>query len=150
MKKIITLLCFIFVLTGCGSNISDEYSVKIKTMNNCDNKVKEYYRNDKQTIYLVCVKDVILKDDNKSISLKNYIKKNDANINNVIDDIIDKLIPKASLLTGEVTVYPDGGTLKYTNDLYTIVKCNTNNKDIYIGQKDLDLNEGFEHGFCGH
>ena len=60
-------------------------------------------------------------------------------------------MPKASLLTGEVTVYPDGGTLKYTNDSYTIVKCNTNdNKDIYIGQKNLDLDEGFKQGFCGH
>ena len=143
MKKVLWVISLVFLLTGCGSKLTNNYTVDIKNSKKCNNEAKEYYKDGDTKVYLVCIDKITLKDGNKKVSLKKYLKDKDNSIEKVTDELIKKVVKESSLL---------GGTIKYSNNGYTIIKCKTsdNNNDVYIGTEDLDINKGFANGFCGH
>ena len=154
MKKTILILGIVLLLSGCGSNIKldSNYEVEVQKTSKCSNEATEYYDNGKQKVYLVCLKKVTLKDDKNKVELKKYLKQDNVNLEDASNELITNLVGETSLLDGTATIYRDGGTMKFTNNGYTIIKCNTEegNKDIYIGTDELDITKGFENGFCGH
>lgn len=152
MKKVLLVISLVFLLTGCGSKLTNNYTVDIKNSKKCNNEAKEYYKDGDTKVYLVCIDKITLKDGNKKVSLKKYLKDKDNSIEKVTDELIKKVVKESSLLDGTAIIYRDGGTIKYSNNGYTIIKCKTsdNNNDVYIGTEDLDINKGFANGFCGH
>lgn len=119
------------------------YSKKIETMesNICD-KEELYYAGDNFNIYTYCIKSIILDDGKEKLELKDIIKDD----NNIIDEIINELIPKNTLKDGGTTIYKDSMTKNFTNNGLTVIKCNTlsGNRDIYIGPNSMQ----FEEHFC--
>lgn len=119
------------------------YSKKIETdeSNICD-KEELYYTGDGYNIYTYCIKSIILDDGKEKLELKDIIKDN----NNIIDGIINELIPKDTLKDGGTTIYKDSMTKNFTNNGLTVIKCNTlsGNRDIYIGPDSME----FEEHFC--
>lgn len=108
--------------------------IKITKTKDCDNKVIEYYKYEEQKVYLVCLDEIKLDD----ATLKDYFSKT----YQTFDDSINNLINSMKL----VDTYKDGGTKLYKNDSIALIKCNTidGNKDIYIG----DINLEYEESFC--
>ena len=108
--------------------------IKITKTKDCDNKVIEYYQYEEQKVYLVCLDEIKLDD----ATLKDYFSKT----YQTFDDSINNLINSMKL----VDTYKDGGTKLYKNDSIALIKCNTidGNKDIYIG----DINLEYEESFC--
>ena len=108
--------------------------IKITKTNDCDNKVIEYYKYEEQKVYLVCLDEIKLDD----ATLKDYFSKT----YQTFDDSINNLTNSMKL----VDTYKDGGTKLYKNDSIALIKCNTidGNKDIYIG----DINLEYEESFC--
>ncbi len=152
MKKIVLVLGIVLLLSGCSVKLDSNYEVDVKKIDKCTNEAIEYYDNGKQKVYLVCLSKVTLKDSKHKVELKKYLKQDNIDLNDVSNELIIKLVGETSLLDESAIFYRDGGTMKFTKNGYTIVKCNTEegNKDIYIGTDELDINKGFENGFCGH
>lgn len=111
----------------------DNQQIKITKTKECDNQVIEYYQYEEQKVYLVCLDDIKLND----VTLKDYFSKAYQTFN----DSINSLINNMEL----IDAYKDGGTKLYKNDTITIIKCNTTlgNKDIYIGDTNLEYQENY-------
>lgn len=107
--------------------------LKITRTKDCDNKVIEYYQYEEQKVYLVCLDEIKLDD----ATLKDYFSKT----YQTFDDSINNLTNSMKL----VDTYKDGGTKLYKNDSIALIKCNTidGNKDIYIGDTNLEYEESF-------
>lgn len=107
--------------------------IKITKTKDCDNKVIEYYQYEEQKVYLVCLDEIKLDD----ATLKDYFSKT----YQTFDDSINNLTNSMKL----VDTYKDGGTKLYKNDSIALIKCNTidGNKDIYIGDTNLEYEESF-------
>lgn len=116
-----------------------DFEISIVEEDNCNLKLKKYYKYNERTIYTSCLKEIYIeRDNNKKMTLKYHLE----NINQSFDRSIKQLISDATI----DTFLKDGGTKVYKKDNYTIIKCNTidGNKDIYIGNKDFK----YEQGFC--
>ena len=111
----------------------DNQQIKITKTKECDNQVIEYYQYGEQKVYLVCLDDIKLND----VTLKDYFSKAYQTFN----DSINSLINNMEL----IDAYKDGGTKLYKNDTIAIIKCNTTlgNKDIYIGDTNLEYQENY-------
>lgn len=77
--------------------------------------------------------------DGTEHSLKEALLENKITMNQIIEkanqDEKDGIV--------KVNMYQDGGSMEYHYDKYTIIKCHTldGNRDVYIGNKDLNINE---------
>lgn len=73
--------------------------------------------------------------DGKEYSLKEALLENKITIEDIIQKA-NKDFPNAGF-------YKDGGSKEYHYDNYTIIKCHTldGNRDVYIGTKDMTLND---------
>lgn len=159
MKKIIILLISVtIILTGCGKKEEKveedkkpkiDYKIDTIEKTNCENEIKEYYTNEEQTIYLVCIDEVTLLEHGKT--LKEYLESGKS-IDDTTNEIASLLTIHASLLDGGTSVYRDTGQTIYTKKGITLIKCNKTDgkKDVYIGTNELNEDWGFENGFCGH
>lgn len=159
MKKIILFTCIIILLTGCSKKESQEppkeekpkidYRIDTIERENCENEVKEYYSKDDQTVYLVCLDEVTLLENN--MTLKETLERG-KKIDEFASDLSSLLTIHASLLDGGTSIYRDTGGTIYTKNGLTLIKCNKTDgrKDIYIGTNELNEDWGFENGFCGH
>ncbi len=73
--------------------------------------------------------------DGKDYSLKEALLENKITM--------DEIIAKANKDFPNAVSYDDGGSMEYHYENYTIIKCHTldGNRDVYIGNKDLKLND---------
>lgn len=126
MKKAFLLMGVIFLLTGCKNNIE----VIGKNNLECHHPELLITKNGKN-IYTYCFENAKVKENNKEIDLKDYIED---------DDAINKIINTLNL----EQILMDGGTKIYKGNI-TLIECNTTegNKDIYIGNKDLEYKQNF-------
>lgn len=152
MKKILLILSLLFLLTGCDIKLSDDYSVDITNSNSCNKKLNKYYTDDKQSIYLGCIDNIYLKDNKHDVELSKYLKQKEANLNDTVNNIIDKVLGDVSLGNGSLISYRDGGTMIYSKNNYTIITCNTKkgNNDIYILTDEFEINNSDLAGYCGY
>ena len=111
----------------------DNQQIKITKTKECDNQVIEYYQYEEQKVYLVCLDEITI----DGATLKDYFSKAYQTFN----DSINSLINNMEL----IDAYKDGGTKLYKNDTIAIIKCNTTlgNKDIYIGDTNLEYQENY-------
>ncbi len=111
----------------------DNHQIKITKTKDCDNQVIEYYQYEEQKVYLVCLDEITI----DGATFKDYFSKTYQTFN----DSINSLINDMEL----VDTYKDGGTKLYKNDSIALIKCNTidGNKDIYIGDTNLEYQESF-------
>lgn len=93
------------------------------------------------TIYYYGIEKAIINLNEEKLDLADSLAEGKI----TIDKIIEDLKKYGELNDGGTEIYKDGGTKKYLTDNYTIIKCNTldGNKDIYIGDKDMEYEEGF-------
>lgn len=78
---------------------------------------------------------VNIRIDSKDYSLKEALLKNKITM--------EEIIEKANKVFPDAISYDDGGSMEYHYDNYTIIKCNRldGNRDVYIGTKDMTLND---------
>lgn len=119
------------------NQIQDYYQnniIELKKNNNVNNTFDKYIIDDITIYKNNNIDEIIFNIDNKKRTLKEYYQE----VNN-IDITINTLI---DLLNYKETI-KDGGTTVYSSSLFdiTVIKCNTieGNKDIYIGDNNLDL-----------
>lgn len=116
-----------------------DFDISIVEEDNCNLKLKEYYKYEDRIVYTSCINEIyLIRDDAKDITLAYHLK----NVNQTFDRSIKQLVSDAV----KASVLKDGGTTIYKKDNYTIIDCNTieGNKDVYIGNKDFK----FEQGYC--
>jgi len=132
---LIIILSALIILISVKKNSKDIFS--IDKINDCNILFSEYLKNEESTIYLNCLNEVKIQNDGEYLSLSKYLEKND----------ITKVLSHLNL---EKTL-KDGGTQIYVDDVIKIIKCHTDdgNKDIYIGDKDMNNVAVFENRGCG-
>ena len=74
-----------------------------------------------------------------SISLRDALLQNKITVNEIIEKANKDL--NENVITGDM--YEDGGSIRYQYSNYTIIKCHTldGNRDVYIGSKDMTIND---------
>ncbi len=82
---------------------------------------------------------VNIRIDGKDYSLKQALFENKI----AVEDIIAKANHDEKKGKIKVEMYEDGGSMEYHYENYTVIKCHTvdGNRDVYIGTKDLKLND---------
>ncbi len=82
---------------------------------------------------------VNIRIDGKDYSLKDALLENKI----TMEEIIAKANQDEKNGTIKSNMYKDGGSMEYHYENYTIIKCHTidGNRDVYIGTKDLKLND---------
>lgn len=129
-KKIILGFILIISLSGCEKEITN---INYKTIDECSNKPELLLNDSEINIYTYCLNDMNVNVGETTLKLDEYISSND----NWFENIISKL-------DNVDTIY-DGGTKIYKGDNITVIKCNTldGNKDVYIGNEDLEFKQNF-------
>lgn len=143
------------------------FKIELIENNSKDIKAIEYYTNkENQKIYLVGLDEIYLIDSNNKITLKDYIEKEQLTIDQSINYITSKIEYVTSIYDGGTSIYRDGGTSstkynesKVSNVGFKLIRCHNMlgnnikddkyNRDVYIGLKDLNDEEGFRNGYCG-
>ncbi len=82
---------------------------------------------------------VNIRIDDKDYSLKEALLENKI----TMEEIISKANQDEKDGKIKADMYKDGGSMEYHYENYTIIKCHTldGNRDVYIGTKDLKLND---------
>lgn len=82
---------------------------------------------------------VNIRIDGKDYSLKEALSQNKI----TMEEIIEKANQDEKNGIIKSDMYKDGGSMQYNYENYTIIKCHTidGNRDVYIGTKDLKLND---------
>lgn len=135
VKKGILLVITLLLLSGCKSNkneslLINDYELSVIESEDCDKNL--YTSVDGKDIYLKCIEEVVLKEDGKEITLKEYLNNND--FSTFVAELENQVEPQ---------VYKDGGTKIYKKDNVTLVVCkkmvDTDNylEDIYFGNSEL-------------
>lgn len=129
-KKIIIGFVLIIGLSGCEEEITD---INYKVVDECSNKPELLLNDHNINIYTYCLNDMEVNVENIKVKLDEYISNNDDWLEKITNEIDD------------VYVLSDGGTKIYKGSNITVIKCNTlyGNKDVYIGNKDLEFKENF-------
>lgn len=130
LKKFILGLIIITSLSGCEEEITD---INYKVVDECSNKPELLLNDHNINIYTYCLDNMEVSVDNTRVKLDEYI------VNNV--DWFEHIISKLD----NVNNLGDGGTKIYKGSNITVIKCNTlnGNKDVYIGNRDLEFKENF-------
>lgn len=117
-----------------------DYQIETKETKECREPSKLYYADEKIKVYTYCLDSITINNSGKKDDLLTYLK-NDPEI---LDKLNSKLAYKglsADNSTQIYTTYPD---TKYTNNGLTYFKCDKLNiDDVYIGPKDMQLQEDF-------
>lgn len=144
MKKILLIATILILLTGCktkktnGPTNKPNLNLEIVNTEECDKEVREYINIDDRQVYTVCISEIFLIDED--ITLSSHIK-NTSNLDNSIEELTSNMSIE--------DIYKDGGTKVYRNSNMTIIVCNAmldsgkTNKDIYIGDRNLELEDNF-------
>ena len=145
MKKVIFIFICLLMLCSCEKkkNIENDSNIeKVKnlvlTYNNleeCTLNPREYYNRDGRRVYTVCIDQIMIKDTIWDFT--GYATNAYDNLDDFINDITSKMTLASS--------FWDGGTRVYKSNDLTVITCNTieNNKDVYIGNKDLEFQDTF-------
>ena len=101
--------------------------------------LEKYLELDNYNIYVYCLDDLMLFQDDDLIDLKHKIQDDEK----YLDELINGLKLAAELNDGGTKIYEDADN--YTDNGLTLIKCNTldGNRDIYIGPKDMEYQESF-------
>lgn len=117
----------------CQVKEQNNYTIETVESKNCDNKAKLYTRLNNVNIYTYCLDSILINDNKNKVELKDYLKEHET--------IIEEIINKLSII--DVDSY--GGSKLYKSNTFTLLKCNNlDNKDIYIGFKEMN----YEDNFC--
>lgn len=118
----------------------EDFEVTVKTSKNTKTKKilnnQDLYKyNSDYDLYYYGLDEVNITVDNKTMPLEVALKSGKMTI--------DGLIIKANKDFPNAVSYDDGGSMEYHYDNYTIIKVHKldGNRDVYIGPKDLILND---------
>lgn len=133
MKKILLLTC-ILLLTGCikKETFKNNNLLEVEFKDKCYNDINQYYHNGREKLFLQCINNINIKEDNVKIDLKDYIENN----YDSLDEFIEQIINKSDLKN----IFGADNNQVYQNNDMQIIKCNTLNKYYYIGNKELYQN----------
>ncbi len=122
-------------MTGCQRNknldsvLNLEKDVKLKTTfkNNCEYDMDIYYQNENNRMYLNCIESIDIIDEQNRISLKEYLDKEEIDINYLLSKIYN------------LNSNNNDGNVIYKDKNIIVISCNSTysaNKDIVIGNVD--------------
>ena len=123
--------CFLIVgFSGCEK---EKTNISYERLDDCNNKPALLLSSKDRNIYTYCLDEMEVDIDDNRVKLDEYISNND----NWVEYLTSKL--------DNVDTLYDGGTKIYKGDNITIIKCNTldGNKDVYIGNEDLEFKQNF-------
>lgn len=115
-------------------------SFKFTELNNNNLKKLDLNNIYDYNIYYYGISEVIISYDNQTFNLEEALKEKVISM----EQIIERSEKSAKENKISSSQYLDGGSTLYKYENLTILKCNTdgtNNKDVYIGNTDMDLND---------
>lgn len=146
--KVIIIIIIVFIIINIVSEITlkennnlIEIIPQIKEEKEITKSVIVDKIDSSYTIYYYGIEKAIINLNNEKLDLADSLVENKI----TLEELLEDLKKSNELNDGGTVIYKDGGTKKYLTDSYTIIKCNTleGNKDIYMGDKDMEYEEDF-------
>lgn len=136
---ILCLLCFVCKFIYTEFKVEDsEKQTKLVITKTDNNSVKFdlYYSDDDVNYYIYNLDKIIVDYGDRKLDLNRALETKQITMDFILKYVKDN---------GRVDGYWDGGTIKYTNDDFTVIKCKTieGNNDYYFGPSDMKYKEGF-------
>jgi len=138
-KNKIIFICILFILLIVTiqiiKSLKDEKEKKYQFIleyninENCEEIENLYMETNDKKIYLICINNILVKQDQEPIYLKTLISNN----NNILNEIYE--------MANKKIIYKDGGSAQYVYDNFVITKCNKEfgRKDILISKSIPDI-----------
>ncbi len=152
-NKIILVIVYIFtLLIGLAGGILIGKFVLKEKEKECplvDPMEREYLTVDNQKVYLINLNELDVNLDNQKMTLKEFIKSNNNDLEKSLNKLEKYLTLRMTLRDGGTKIYDSKNSDLFNRDI-TIIKCNTTdgNKDYYFGTS-YDTTEAFKNGACG-
>ncbi len=157
MKKcILTGLCLL-LLVGCSFEKEKKEEPKKLTSNSnieenaaCTSAPVAYKEEDKRTLYLICLEDIHLTEENVDKNLFTYMSEHDYSIQDLSMGWISDLPLIEEIPEVGVSIYRGKMENYEVDEEITFIACNTQdgNRDVYIGPATLDYRAYIEKGIC--
>ena len=139
LKSIIVLILLSFICIYIYNNYKIENVTKLVINENeeCIGNLELYYTDtDGNNYYLYCLDGIIVDYGDRKLELNKALDRKQITMDFVYEEVKKN---------GRVNSYWDGGSIKYSNDNFSLLKCQTiaGNNDYYFGPSDMEKREGF-------
>lgn len=139
LGSIIVLILLSFVCTYIYDNykVVKETKLVINEKKNCIGNLDLYYTDkDGNNYYLYCLDSIAIDYGDRILDLDKALTINEIGMDFIYDEVKKN---------GETITYKDGGSLKYSNNNFSLLSCQTvdGNNDYYFGPSNMEYREGF-------
>jgi len=142
-RQILKMIIVIIILSFICIYIYDNYKVEnvtklvINEKEECNGNLDLYYT-DKEgnNYYLYCLDEIIVDYGDRTLDLNKALERKQITMDFVYEEVKKD---------GKVNTYWDGGSIKYNNNDFSLLKCQTTlgNNDYYFGPSSMTKKEGF-------
>lgn len=139
LKSIIVLVLLSFICIYIYDNYKKENITKlvINEKEDCIGNLDLYYTDTEgNNYYLYCLDKIIVDYGDRTLDLNKALDRKQITMDFVYEEVKKN---------GKVDSYRDGGSIKYNNDSFSLLKCQTleGNNDYYFGPSNMEKREGF-------
>lgn len=134
---ILVLLCFICMYIYDNFKVVNVTKLVINENDDCIGNLDLYYTDsDNNNYYLYCLDSLIVDYGDRTLELNKALERKQIDMDFIFEEVKKD---------GNVITYKDGGSLKYSNNNFSILSCQTvdGNNDYYFGTSDMEYREGF-------
>jgi len=134
---ILILLCFICMYIYDNFSVVNVTKLVIDKSDNCIGNLDLYYTDsDGNDYYLYCLDSLVVDYGDRTLELNKALERKQIEMDFIFEEVKKE---------GSVITYKDGGSLKYSNNDFTLLSCQTvdGNNDYYFGPRDMEYREGF-------
>lgn len=134
---ILVLLSFICIYIYNHYKVVNITELVITNKENCIGNLDLYYTDENgNNYYLYCLDKIVVDYKDRSLELNKALDRKQITMDFVYEEVKKN---------GSAISYDDGGSLKYSNDKFSLLACKTlsGNNDYYLGPSNMEYKEGF-------
>lgn len=134
---VLILLAFICMYIYDNYKVVNTTKLIVEEKENCIGNLDLYYTDSKNNnYYLYCLDKITVDYGDRTLDLNKALERKQIGMDFVYDEVKKD---------GDVITYKDGGSLKYSNNIFSLLSCQTvdGNNDYYFGPSNMEYREGF-------
>lgn len=134
---VLILLSFICMYIYDNYKVVNVTKLTVDEKNKCIGNLELYYTDSKgRNYYLYCLDKLTVDYGDRKLELNDALDRKQITMDFVYEQVKEN---------GKTNSYYDGGSIKYSNDSFSLLACKTisGNNDYYFGPSNMEYREGF-------
>lgn len=137
ISVVLIILSFICMYIYDNFKVVNTTKLVIKEKKECTGNLDLYYTDSRgNNYYLYCLDKITVDYGDRKLDLNKALERKQITMDFVYEQVKEN---------GKTDSYSDGGSIKYNNDNFSLISCQTDldNKDYYFGPSNMEYREGF-------